>query len=485
MTGYGRRQQQRERERAEQQRPEHVDAAVLVGRHLPAPQAAHGAHEHQDEQRDVDPEDRAPVEHRDEQRARRRPDHGRGRPHDGVGGEGVALEVARQVGRPEHERHRQQEAAAEALQEAPGGDLLHARRRSADHRADREDRATGEQRAQRPDAVVDGARERQPDHAGDRIGAGGERVVVEPADVARRARQRRDDDQQVERRQEARPEPGQHERAVLVVEQLAQRTARGARSLDEQGSRLDACDGAVRANRESRRLTREEEPPVAAADPDARALERLDAAARRGRAPRRCRASGPGAGRRGSGAARWRRRARERPRRRAGRRAARRAGSGWPSCSRRTRDQRPSASSDASPTTVRFGRGTPTEPSKASAQPRSLDARIAARMPCGQAVLEQLVLLAHGAQGSAWARGPVPARVLAGGQMTLAASATWPTASGPPHDESGPTVGISWCSGLPLGVHPSVHALSDDSTPERADIPSQAVSRHGWRFRHA
>ena len=61
--------------------------------------------ERQREQREVDPEDGAPVDERDEQRAGGRPDHGRDRPHRGVHREAVALEVPRQVGRPEHERH--------------------------------------------------------------------------------------------------------------------------------------------------------------------------------------------------------------------------------------------------------------------------------------------------------------------------------------------------------------------------------------------
>ena len=50
----------------------------------------------------------------------------------------------------------------------------------------------------------------------------------------------------------------------------------------------------------------------------------------------------------------------------------------------RTRDQRPSASSDASPATLRSGRGVPTEPSKASARPAPL-ARVSQReWPAGR-----------------------------------------------------------------------------------------------------
>ena len=228
-----------------------------------------------------------------------------------------------------------------------------------------------EQRAQRPDAIVDDARERHADHARDRVRAGGQRVVVDVADVARGARQRRDDDQEVERGEEARAQACQHERARRRAEELAQRAARDrAHSTSRAAASTPATVPSVRTEKPVDSSGRKQA-PVAAADPDAAALEPAHAAVgAHAHDLDVARLTRPHA-RRGSGAARWRRRARARPRRRAAHRAARPSGSGL-AVDRRAARAPSGRRRRATPRRPRCGRAAavPTEPSNASASPR-------------------------------------------------------------------------------------------------------------------
>ena len=117
--------------------------------------------------------------------------------------------------------HGEQEAAAEALQRAGAGDDPHLVRRRADERAAGEADRAEDQR--RPDAaaVVQRAAHGQAGGHHHGVDADHERVEVDAADVARRARQRRGDHQHVERGQERRAARAQHEGRVRAGQQVA------------------------------------------------------------------------------------------------------------------------------------------------------------------------------------------------------------------------------------------------------------------------
>ena len=201
--------------------PSERERRVGRGGRTAAAQTEVAEREHEGERREVDPEDEAPADRARQERADRWPDQRRDAPDRRVEPERVRLQSVRHVERPEHRRHGQQKAAAEALHEPRDGDHGERRGRAADHRADGEGRGADEERPPGARSIGQRSSDRLPGHLCDGVGGRREREPVDAAEIARRARERRDDEQQIERGEEARAEASEHERAPARRQELA------------------------------------------------------------------------------------------------------------------------------------------------------------------------------------------------------------------------------------------------------------------------
>ena len=115
--------------------------------------------------------------------------------------------VAERIGRPlqvrrdplddDRQRHGQQEAGGEALQQAQAGDRLHGGGERGREPGNGEQHAAEDERVPGTEAIDDGTADREADGEGGRVAADDERVAVEATEVAGGTRQRRRDQQHV------------------------------------------------------------------------------------------------------------------------------------------------------------------------------------------------------------------------------------------------------------------------------------------------
>jgi hypothetical protein len=214
----GQRQHERGRRAGQERGPEHIKAVrPLVARQAAQLRVGHG--ERQKAERQVDPEDRRPMQVFGEEPAEHRPGEARG--HEDAGDINLiarALPRRDDVG-DDRLRERNQAASAKPLQSARQNKRQHGRRERAGGRADHEDGDAGEQGHAPPVDVAELAVERRHGRRGEEVGRDDPGQVRDIVQVAPDRRQGGGDDRLIERRQQHRQHDADYDRPDLGVRQ--------------------------------------------------------------------------------------------------------------------------------------------------------------------------------------------------------------------------------------------------------------------------